>query len=90
MYAAKISESVVRYARFLGIYARHTPLGRGFPEWMFVFEGRVMFIKFVRTGGELTEIQARAHENLAAHGVSVHVVDAPAKGRETVERFFRG
>ena len=85
-----VRESVVRYARDLHVYVRSTPLGYGFPDRMFMLNGRVMFMKFVSPGKDLAGEQRRAHEKLAAHGMDVHVVHASATGRQLVERFCYG
>ena len=65
------------YAKSRGWYAEKIMRTgrRGFPDHLFIRQGRVIFIEFKRPGGVPEPHQLKRHKELRAHGVEVFVVD---------------
>lgn len=70
----------LKHARFLGVWGRkvETPSYRGFPDTMYLWQGRVMLIEFKHPNGKgtVSPLQGKDHERLRAVGVPVYVVDS--------------
>lgn len=77
---SQIQRSVVELAKKQGFLAiKLTTLGRfgssGWPDYMFLREGRVVFIEFKAPGKKTTPLQDSRHSALRRAGFKVYVVD---------------
>ena len=83
-----IEKAVCQYARDAGmlVYKFTSPERSFVPDRMFITpKGRVWFIEFKREGAKTTIPQAREHERLRGHNITVFVVDSTEKGRAAVD-----
>lgn len=69
-----IQTGVVKHARAKGCLAVKMSVGGGFPDYMFLYEGRVLFIEFKAPNGHPTALQKYMHGLLRGKGFEVHVV----------------
>lgn len=58
---------------------------RGWPDRLFMYDGKVMFIEFKREGNKPTPLQEQVHDKLRRAGFDVFVVDNIALGKTAVE-----
>src|SRR5688572_11363447 len=65
---SKIQEAVVLYARARRVIARKLDFGEGWPDYLFLFNGRVLFIEFKRKGEEPQPLQVYTHSILRGAG----------------------
>lgn len=63
---------------------------RGWPDRLFIFHGKVLFIEFKRLGEQLTSLQKFVHGVLQGHGMRVEVVDDHYKGRRLIDELTNG
>lgn len=82
-----IQGKVVGYARSKGAMARKLDFGEGWPDYMFLYNGRVMFIEFKATGGRLAALQEHIIGLLEKHKFDVATVRDVQHGYELVDRF---
>lgn len=82
-----IEAAVRRYAEQGGCitYKMNGPGHRGWPDRMFMYDGKVLFIEFKRAGKEPTPLQAEIHDRLRRAGFDVFVIDNVALGKAVVE-----
>jgi hypothetical protein len=83
-----IEKKVCAYAKEHGllVYKFTSPSRMAVPDRMFIGrKGLVFFIEFKRAGEKPTPAQAREHERLAAHGMSVFVIDDVVKGKLVID-----
>jgi adenylate kinase len=59
----------------------------GWPDHLYLYHGRVLFIEFKRAGEKPRKIQEHIHERIRKHGFNVVVVDNHADGRAVIDRF---
>jgi len=59
----------------------------GWPDRLFLFRGKVLFIEFKRLGENPTLIQQYVHAEIRAHGVSVEVVDNVGDAGRIIDEF---
>ena len=83
-----VQSKVVGYARRHGVIARKLDFGEGYPDYMFLYKGRVLFIEFKSTIGRLSPLQGHVHGVLRNSGFVVYVVNESVKGQEIVDRFI--
>ena len=62
----------------------------GWPDRIFAFDGRVMFIEFKRKGESLRPAQEYVHSQLRKHKLTVYVVDTIEQAYEVINGFARG
>ena len=72
-----IERAVVQYARGLGVlvYKFQSPVQRGVPDRVFIYNGLVWFIEFKATGAKPTSQQEHHISAIAAQGIHVQVID---------------
>ena len=63
---------------------------RGWPDRLFIFHGKVLFIEFKRLGEQPTPLQKFVHGVLQGHGMRVEVVDDHYKGRRLIDELTNG
>lgn len=63
---------------------------RGWPDRLFIFRGKVLFIEFKRLGERLTSLQKFVHGVLQGHGMRVEVVDDHYNGRRLIDELTNG
>ncbi len=81
MREATIEKKVCDYAKSLEwIAEKVTPQANGYPDRIFLKEGRVFFIEFKAKGKTPTKLQNHRIEALRLSGFDVHVVDDVAEG----------
>lgn len=92
MREASIEKSVCRYAKGLGVLAiKFSPMGRrGWPDRIFLYKGRVLFIEFKAPGKKATPLQANAMEKLKAEGFDVFLADNARDGKKLIDIFVAG
>lgn len=85
-----IEESVVAHAKKRGCLIRKmNGLGaRGWPDRMFLFAGRTLFIEFKKPGGAATPQQAAFHQQMMEKGFPVFVIDDIAAGKSLIDTFL--
>jgi hypothetical protein len=80
-----IQGKVVGYARSHGVIARKLDFGQGWPDVMFLYQGRIMFIEFKADAGRLRELQKIMIGNLEKHKFDVAVVRDIEHGMQLVD-----
>jgi hypothetical protein len=75
-----IQSKVVDYARKAGCIARKLDFGQGWPDYLFLFNGQVLFIEFKRPGEKPKPLQLHVHKLLESHGFVVQVVNTVDEG----------
>lgn len=85
---SSIEEACLKYAKVRWpkmLIRKMNGMGsRSWPDRMFLFQGRVLFIEFKREGEEPTPLQKKMHEELAAQGFDVRVVDNVELGKVAI------
>ena len=83
----KIESDVSEYAGRCGcLHLKLIMWGRvGWPDHLYLYHGRVLFIEFKRAGEQPRKIQTFIHERLRQHGFTVEVVDNVEDGRKVVD-----
>lgn len=74
---SKVQNDSYHYALSRGWFAEKIKTARrkGFPDYIFIRNGRVVFIEFKKDGEEPTIQQLRRHREMREHGAEVFVVD---------------
>lgn len=84
-----IEKAVCTYAKDRGFLVHKMQTGRGgtagWPDRMFIRDGRVFFCEFKRTGGKLSELQKRMIHILQQHHISVYVIDNITEGKNMID-----
>jgi len=85
----KIEQRVVDYAEGLGVlYLKLNLQGRrGWPDRLFLYKGRILFIEFKAPDEEPRKLQLYIHGILRANGFEVEVVDNEDEGYAAIDRF---
>jgi hypothetical protein len=80
------------YAREQGCLAvKLTIWGRrGWPDYLFLYHGRALFIEFKRTGEKPRKLQEYIHGLIREHGFQVAVVDNLIEGRLAINHLTGG
>jgi hypothetical protein len=63
---------------------------RGWPDRMYLFHGRTLFIEFKRAGEKLRKLQMYVHGQLSRHQFNVTVVDNYSDGCNVIDSFTKG
>lgn len=82
-----IEADVSRYAVSKGVLTLKLNVSgrRGWPDRIYLFNGRVMFIEFKRQGEQPRKLQEYVHGQLRQHGFGVFVVDNLQQGRDCID-----
>ena len=87
---SSIERSVCDYAKKRGLFVRK--MGgygqRGFPDRMFMWRGRVLFVEFKQAGKKPTALQAECIRDLRERGFEVQIVDSVEFGRFVIDQFI--
>ena len=77
-----VETKVCEYADKVGVmHLKLNVLGRvGWPDRIFLYFGRVLFIEFKRPGEKPRKIQEYIHGKIRSHGFAVRVVDTVPDG----------
>ena len=62
----EIQSKVVGHARHNGIIARKLNFGEGWPDYMFLYQGKIMFVEFKGSYGKVEPMQEHVHGLLRA------------------------
>lgn len=84
----QIQGKVVEFARHRKVLARKLSFGEGWPDYLFLYKGQVLFIEFKNTGEKQTALQKHVADLLREHGFVVLVIDHVLDGREAIRRFI--
>ena len=89
---ANIEKSVLNYARFYNVLCLKLNVqGRvGWPDTLYIYDKRVLFIEFKRKGEKPRPTQVYVHGELAKRGIMVQVVDTVELGVKVIDKFMRG
>ena len=88
---SKIERATVAWAKDNGIQVVKIQGARGWPDRLFLYRGRAMFIEFKASdGGRLSVMQERVMEQLEATGFVVHVHSDTAAAITSLKLFKRG
>src|SRR5215831_12533435 len=82
-----IEIAVIEYAHRMGcLYVKLNIVGRvGWPDRMFLYHGKVLFIEFKRPGERVRAIQQYIHKQLRQQGFNVEVVDSITNGKHYID-----
>jgi len=85
----EIQEGVTIWANYEGLISiRINVVGRkGWPDYGYLYRGRICFIEFKRPGEKPTPLQAHVHEELRKAGACVFVVDNEDYGITLLEEW---
>ena len=88
----KIESDVSEYSQRCGcMHLKLVMWGRiGWPDHLYLYHGRVLFIEFKRAGEQPRKIQEYIHERIRKHGFDVVVVDNNADGRAVIDNLTEG
>lgn len=90
-----IEKAVCRYAKEHDILSIKVPASQygtsaGWPDRVFLYKGRTLFVEFKATGKMMTALQLEKARALAKVGHPVHVVDDKETGKDLLDRFMWG
>ncbi len=80
-----IQSAVVKYARSQGVIAVKMTVGAGFPDFMFLYEGKVAFVEFKATRGQATHLQKYQLGRLEKHGFDCALVRDIEHGKTIID-----
>ena len=88
----KIESDVSEYAQRCGcMHLKLVMWGRvGWPDHLYLYYGRVLFIEFKQAGEQPRKIQEYIHERIRKHGFDVIVVDNNPDGRTAIDNLTQG
>lgn len=92
IYESDIEYKVTEYAGQLGcLVLKLNVIGRvGWPDRVFIYHKRLLFIEFKRPGEKARKIQGYIHECIRKHGFPVKVVDSVAYGCGVIDSLTKG
>jgi hypothetical protein len=87
-----IEQNVSRYAETLGMMVLKLNVigSRGWPDRLYMYQGRTLFIEFKRLKAKPEKAQEYIHAKLRNQGFHVTVVDNVKQGRDIVDLFTHG
>jgi hypothetical protein len=87
MLEKQIETKVCDYAKTKGMlaYKFTSPARAAVPDRMFIYNGRMFFIEFKRSGQKPTDAQAREHDRLRQQKINVFVIDDVEKGKWVID-----
>ena len=65
--------------------ARKLDFGEGWPDYLFLYSGRVLFLEFKQLGRYPTPLQRHVFDILRAQGFQVLVIRSTLDGRTAIE-----
>lgn len=83
-----IQGKVVGYARARRVICRKLDFGEGWPDYMMLFNGNVIFMEFKGAGGRLRPLQGHVHAVLRKAGFTVMLIDSVTEGELEVDGFI--
>jgi len=90
----ELQRACLKHARSLNIFGRkvETPNFRGFPDCLFIYDGRVFFVEFKHPNrtGRLSALQVADHATLAMHGAEVWTIESYEEFSELCRRVMAG
>jgi len=83
---AHVEQAVAEYATSQGcLMLKLNVIGRiGWPDRLFLYQGRVLFVEFKRQGERPRKMQEYIHGLIRRHGFKVAVIDTITQGREQI------
>ena len=92
MKESNIEGKVVRYANSRGVLSLKLNVvgNRGWPDRLFIFNNRVMFIEFKTPTGRLSEMQKHIHRLLEKQNIIVAVCSSVEVARSMLDMYFFG
>lgn len=84
----QIQQKVVEFARHRGVLARKLSFGEGWPDYMFLFKGQLLFIEFKYPNERQTPLQVYVADQIRAQGFNVIVIDNVIDGRKAIRSFI--
>jgi hypothetical protein len=77
------------YANHLGVLSLKLNVrgNIGWPDRIYIYKGRVLFVEFKATGEKPRKIQEYIHQQLRSHDVSVVVCDSKQQAKEILDEF---
>lgn len=84
---SQIQARVVEFARRRGVIARKLNFGEGWPDYMFLWKGKLLFIEFKYPGEKLRPLQEYVVEKIKEQGFDVIVVNNIIEGRQVIRSF---
>jgi len=85
---SKIQADVVAYAQSFGITAKKLSFGEGWPDFMFLARGKILFIEFKAPGETPSPAQREMIRVLTQHGFTVRVVSDVEEGKTIIYLFY--
>lgn len=82
-----IQAKVVGYARAHSVICRKLDFGEGWPDYLMLYKGRVLFMEFKGAGGRLQPLQGHVHAVLRKTGFDVLLIDSVVEGQAEVDAF---
>lgn len=77
---------MVEFARHREVIARKLSFGEGWPDYMFLYKGKVLFIEFKYPGEKLRPLQEYVVGLIRKQGFEVVVVDNLIDGRKVIRK----
>jgi len=89
---SNLEQKVSDYAKQLGVLTlKLNVLGQvGWPDRLYLFKGRVLFIEFKRQGEQPRKVQVYVHNRIRSHGFTVDVVDNVQQGNASIDHLTHG
>ena len=89
---SNLEQKVVEYSNERGVLSlKLNVLGRvGWPDRLFLYKGRVLFIEFKRQGEKPRKLQEYVHNQLRNQGFCVVVVDNFSQGYARIDDLTQG
>ena len=86
-----IEQKVTEYAEALGVLQLKVNIigRRGWPDRIYLYKGRVLFIEFKAPEEEPRKLQLYIHNILRANGFEVEVVDDEDEGKAAIDQLTR-
>jgi hypothetical protein len=81
-----IQARVVAYARKCGVIARKLDFGQGWPDYLLLFAGEVMFVEFKSDTGQLSLLQRHVAKILVDHGFKFRICRDVESGIRLVDQ----
>lgn len=79
---------VIGHARHRGVICRKLDFGQGWPDYMLLTDGEILFMEFKGRGGRIAPLQDYMHGVLRGAGFVVHVVDNVEAGTLIIEEWI--
>lgn len=88
---AVVEAEVSRYAMSQGVMTLKLNVSgrRGWPDRIYLWRGKTIFIEFKREGEQPRKLQEFIHGQLRGNGFEVYVVDALGEGRAIIDSLRR-